>query len=155
MRSFAATVAIAFYFCTVFVAPGHAEDLAGKVKKAIDKSTLDQPGTRPFHLKAVYAPSFERDKESHREGEVEIWWESPTRWRREVRSPEFHQIAIVDGARQWQKNEGDYFPEWLRELAVAIDLQAEAGARLGDEIEDEALALPAGDVLRRAAHPAD
>jgi hypothetical protein len=120
MRSFAATVAMTFCFCAVLVVPGHAEDLAGQVKKAIDKSTLDQPGTRPFHLKAAYAPSFERDKDSHREGEAEIWWESPTRWRREVRSPEFHQIAIVDGARQWQKNEGDYFPEWLRELAVAI-----------------------------------
>jgi hypothetical protein len=62
------------------------------VKKAVEKSTLDQPGTRPFHLKAAYAPSFERNKHSYREGEVEIWWESPTRWHREVRSPDFHQI---------------------------------------------------------------
>jgi hypothetical protein len=97
-----------------------AEDLSGVVKKAVEKSTLDQPGTRPFHLKAAYAPSFERDRSLHRVGEIEIWWQSPTRWRREVSSPEFHQIAIVDGARQWQKNDGDYFPEWLRELAVAI-----------------------------------
>ena len=35
-------------------------------------------------------------------------------------SPEFHQIEILDGEHRWQKNEGDYFPEWLRELAVAI-----------------------------------
>ena len=92
--------------------------MTGQVKKAVEKITLDQPGTKPFHLKAAYTPSFERDKESHRTGDVEIWWESPTRWRREVRSPEFHQIVIVDGARQLQKNEGDYFPEWRRELAV-------------------------------------
>jgi hypothetical protein len=39
---------------------------------------------------------------------------------REVRSPEFRQIAIVDGVHQWQKNDGDYFPEWLRELSVAL-----------------------------------
>ena len=97
-----------------------AEDTASLVKKAVEKSTLDQPGTRPFHLKASYAPSLDRDKDSHRTGDVEIWWQSPTRWRREVRSPEFHQIAIVDGSRQWQKNEGDYFPDWLRELAEAI-----------------------------------
>lgn len=100
--------------------PLQAEDLTGPVKKAIEKSTLDQPGTKPFHLKASYAPSFDRDKDSHRTGEIEIWWESPTRWRREVRSPEFHQIEIVDGGHRWQKNDGDYFPEWLRELAVAI-----------------------------------
>ena len=38
----------------------------------------------------------------------------------EVRSPEFHQIAIRNGEQQWQKNEGDYFPEWLRETAVEL-----------------------------------
>jgi hypothetical protein len=97
-----------------------AEDLSTKVRKAVEKSTLDQPGTKPFHLKATYAPSLERDKDSRRTGEVEIWWKSPTQWRREVRSPEFHQVAIMDGAHEWQKNDGDYFPEWLRELAVAL-----------------------------------
>jgi hypothetical protein len=97
-----------------------AEDLSNQVRKAVEKSTLDQPGTKPFHLKATYAPSRERDKDSNRIGEVEIWWKSPTQWRREVRSPEFHQIAIVDGAHLWQKNDGDYFPEWLRELAMAL-----------------------------------
>src|ERR1700733_5760924 len=110
-KTFCLTVALACFgaLCPNFIL---AEDLTGQVKKAVEKSTLDQPETRPFHLKATYAPSFERDKTSHREGEVEIWWESPTRWRREVRSPEFHQVAIFDGTHQWQKNEGDYFPEW-------------------------------------------
>jgi hypothetical protein len=37
-----------------------------------------------------------------------------------MRSPEFHSIEIVDGARDWRKNEGDYFPEWLRETAVEL-----------------------------------
>ena len=90
------------------------------VKKAVERSTLNQPGTKPFHLKAVLAPSRERDQASHRTGEVEFWWASPTQWRREVRSPEFHQIAIVNGEREWQKYEGDYFPEWLRETSVAL-----------------------------------
>jgi hypothetical protein len=97
-----------------------AEDLTARVKKAVERSTLDQPGTKPFHLKAELAPSRERDKDSGRTGEVEIWWAGPGKWRREVRSPEFHQIEIIDGAKDWQKNEGDYFPEWLRETAVAL-----------------------------------
>src|ERR1700733_11702590 len=97
-----------------------SEDMTGRVRKAVERSTLDQPGTKPFHLRAVLAPSFDRDKESHRTGEVEFWWASPTRWRREVRSPEFQQIEVVDGGRDWQKNEGDYFPEWLRVIAVAL-----------------------------------
>jgi hypothetical protein len=71
-------------------------------------------------LKAVLAPSLTRDQGSNRTGEVEIWWVSPAQWKREVRSPEFHQIAIVNGSQEWQKNEGEYFPEWLREVSVAL-----------------------------------
>jgi hypothetical protein len=37
-----------------------------------------------------------------------------------LRSPEFRQIAIFDGKDEWQKNDGDYFPEWLLELSNAI-----------------------------------
>ncbi len=109
-------------FAAMLVCPtlGHAGTLVEDVKKAVERGTLDQAGTKPFHLRAVLAPSFERDKDSGRTGEVEIWWASPTQWKREVRSPEFHQIEIVDGARDWQKNEGDYFPEWLRETAVEL-----------------------------------
>lgn len=99
---------------------GHTENLAKEVEKAVERSTLNQPGTKPFHLKALLAPSSDRDEGSGRTGEVEIWWASPTQWKREVRSPEFHQIEIVDGAHDWQKNEGDYLPEWLREVAVAL-----------------------------------
>ena len=82
-----------------------AEDLTGKVRKAAERSTLDQAGTHPFHLKAIMAPSLERDKDSGRTGEVEIRWESPTQWKREVRSPQFHQIEIVNGTHDWQENE--------------------------------------------------
>ncbi len=98
----------------------HAENTVGEVKKAVEHITLDQPGTKPFHLKAVVAPSFARDKDSGRTGEVEIWWQSPTRWKREVRSPEFHQVEIVDESHDWQKSDGDFFPEWLREIAVEL-----------------------------------
>jgi len=97
-----------------------AEDTAGKVKKAVERSTLSQPGTKPFHLKAAVAPSFERDKSSGRTGSIEIWWASRGQWKREIRSPEFHQIEIVSNGRDWQRNEGDYFPEWLREIAVQL-----------------------------------
>src|ERR1700675_1287060 len=103
-----------------FTASSRADDSEKLVKKAVERSTLNQPGTHPFHLKAVLAPSLERDRGSNRTGEIEIWWASPTQWRREVRSPEFHQLAIVNGTREWQKNDGEYFPEWLREISVAL-----------------------------------
>jgi hypothetical protein len=102
--------------------PIHArsEDDSARVRDAVKRSTLDQDGTTPFHLKAVLAPTLERYRDSGRSGEIEIWWQSPSRVRREVRSPEFHQIEIIDGDRRWQKNEGDYFPDWLRQTAVAL-----------------------------------
>ncbi|UWZ82222.1 energy transducer TonB [Occallatibacter riparius] len=107
--------------CTLACAPqGRAEDTVKRILKAVEQCTLDQRGTPPFHLKATLAPSSERDKDSGRTGEVEIWWRSPDQWRREVRSPEFHQVQIVNGSKIWQKDEGDYFPEWLRETADAI-----------------------------------
>lgn len=109
-------------FLAAFLLPMavRAENPAGQVKKAIERSTLAQPGAKPFHLKAVLAPSLERDRDSGRSGEVEIWWASPTLWKREVRSPGFHRVEVVDDARAWQKNEGDYFPQWLSEIAVAL-----------------------------------
>jgi len=102
------------------IASGRADDSEKLIKKAVERSTLNQAGTKPFHLRAVLAPSFERDRGSNRTGDVEIWWASPAQWRREVRSAEFHQIAIVNGGREWQKNEGEYFPEWLREISTAL-----------------------------------
>ena len=51
-----------------------AEDPVNLVRKAVARSTLNQPGTKPFHLKADFEPSFERDKDSGRTGDIEIWW---------------------------------------------------------------------------------
>lgn len=118
MRKYRMTAA--FLALLALSAFGREKDPTGLVKKAVERITLDQPGTKPFHLKAVLAPTRVSDNASNPKGEVEIWWESPTEWRREVRSPDFHQIAIVNGAQEWQKNDGDYFPEWLRELAIAF-----------------------------------
>ena len=120
MKRFLFASALLFFLCVPAAVTATAQDPSSLVKKAVEKSTLDQQGTRPFHLKATCAPTNVRDNDSHRTGEIEIWWQSPTKWRREVRSPEFHQIAIVNGSHRWQKNEGDYFPDWLREVTLAI-----------------------------------
>jgi len=82
-----------FTVITVWPVLSRAESLEKDIKKAVERSTLAQSGTKPFHLKATFAPSFERDKDSGRTGEVEIWWDSPTRWKREVRSPGFQETS--------------------------------------------------------------
>lgn len=112
-----ASATFAFLF---LIWPCFGADDVQFVRKAVEKSTLNQSGTKPFHLKAKVAPSFERDKGSNRNGEVEIWWVSPTQWKRDVRCAGFHQIAVVSGGNEWQKNEGDYFPDWLRNIAVVL-----------------------------------
>lgn len=111
-----------FIACGLFSAaqPILAKEPTDVIRKAVQRSTLDQPGTKPFHLHATLAPSKPESNSSARTGEIEIWWKSPAEWRREVRSTDFRQIEIVNGSQTWQKNEGDYFPEWLRELAIAL-----------------------------------
>src|SRR5258708_27186348 len=76
------------------------KDIDGAVRKAVKQSTLNQPGTRPFHLKATIVPT--SDTASKRTGKVEIWWKSPAEFRRDVRSPEFHQIVITNPGREWR-----------------------------------------------------
>src|SRR5262249_35752455 len=44
----------------------------------------------------------------------------PTEWKREVRCADFHQIAIVSNGKEVQKNEGNYFPDWLRNIATVL-----------------------------------
>ena len=130
--SFGRRCLMAIVFLLVFHS-ARAEDMLARVRKAAERSTLDQPGTHPFHLRASLVPSPGRDKDSGRTGEVEIWWQAPGQYRREVRSSGFHQIEIVNGGRVWQKNDGDYFPDWLREMAEALiqPLPRESAARKG------------------------
>src|SRR5215469_2232439 len=114
--------AVSLLLVSVWVLSLHAvgENMVGKVRKAVERSTLNQPGTKPFHLKATVNPSFERDKDSGRIAQVEIWWVSPVQWRSEIRSADFHQIEVFNNNRDWQKNEGDFYPEWLRETVVQL-----------------------------------
>lgn len=89
----------------------------GRLQAAVARSTLAQVGTKPFHLKATLAPTYVRAGDADRTGEIEFWWVSPTHYRREVRCASFHEVEIRDGSKVWQHNDGDYMPEWLREIA--------------------------------------
>lgn len=111
---------VALSFALTSAPRAHAEDELARVRKAVERSTLDQKGTYPFHLSATLAPSFDRDKDSGRTGTIEIWWKAPGEMRREIRTPQFHQVQVVSGGRTWEINEGDYIPEWAREMAEAL-----------------------------------
>ena len=91
-------------------------DWRDQIRSALEKSTLDQPSTPPFHLRAELSPYRPGIEPAYLTGTIEIWWVSPTQWKREIRSPQFHQLAIMNNGKEWQHNDGDYFPEWLREI---------------------------------------
>jgi hypothetical protein len=104
---------------TLFLAPMlsvFGGDWRDQIRSAVEKSTLDQPGTPPFHLRAELSPYRPGIEPAYLTGTIEIWWVSPKQWKREIQSSQFHQLAIMNDGKEWQHNDGDYFPEWLREI---------------------------------------
>jgi hypothetical protein len=96
--------------------PVYGGDWRDHIRSAVAKSTLNQPGTPPFHLRAELSPYRPGTGPADRTGTIEIWWVSPAQWKREIQIPQFHQLAIMNDGKEWQQNDGDYFPEWLREI---------------------------------------
>ena len=88
------------------------------VENAVKLSRLTDPGSYPFHLKAVTAPanSFIPDYTA----EIEEYWVSPDKWRRTIRSKSFEQTVVVNGSERLEKNSGDYYPQWLNDIVVAM-----------------------------------
>ncbi|NUQ29481.1 MAG: hypothetical protein HOQ35_13340 [Acidobacteriaceae bacterium] len=113
MRALAATLLLLALPAVTF-----AEDDVSRVRKAIEKSTLDQPGTHPFHLSARIVPRRGSDEESA--GTIEVWWSSPTVWRREIKTSTLQLTEITNGSTHWQHTEGEVLPEWLRERAISL-----------------------------------
>ncbi len=74
----------------------------------IQRSTLVEPGGRPFYLKATIADK--DDGKSEFNGKIEEFWLSPTKWRRVVKLRDFSQTLIVNGDLIYEENNGDYFP---------------------------------------------
>ena len=44
-----------------------------RLSTAVQRSTLAQPGTSPFHLKATLTPTNVRAGDPDRTGEIELW----------------------------------------------------------------------------------
>ncbi len=92
--------------------------LADVAQLASANSTLTTPGSSPFRLKAVVSEAA-RPESSYR-AEIEEYWVSPNKWKRTVSSPDFSQTIVVNGDRYFERTNGDYSPQWLRELLIAL-----------------------------------
>jgi hypothetical protein len=94
---------------------GPHDDFHTAVARAAKLSTLAEPGAAAFHLKLVAKDTTMRNPEYN--AEVEVWWATPDKWRRSVKSPAFTQIAIQNGTRYYESNSNsEYLPFWLDEL---------------------------------------
>jgi hypothetical protein len=87
-------------------------------EKALKRSQLTQPGSKPFHLIANLK---EKDSpDSDYQAKVEMFWASPLKWRRIITSEKFSQIRVVNGESVFEQNTGDYFPVWINNMLTSI-----------------------------------
>jgi hypothetical protein len=87
-------------------------------EKALKRSQLTQPGSKPFHLIANLK---EKDSpNSDYQAKVEMFWISPEKWRRIITSEKFSQVRVVNGQSVFEQNTGDYFPVWVNNMITSI-----------------------------------
>lgn len=87
--------------------------LGDAIEKALAKASLAGPDVRPFHMKIIVSEP--ENPKSPYQGTIEEWWQSSDQWRREVTDLEgMRQTIVMAGGKKTEKDEGDYFPLWLR-----------------------------------------
>lgn len=93
--------------------------LKDALSKAIATDSLTSAGSHPFHIRVVISEP--ENPQSPYQGSIEEWWSSSMQWRREVKAKGgMHQTIIVAGGKVSERDEGDYFPLWLRNFVTAI-----------------------------------
>jgi hypothetical protein len=96
-------------FLSSLAASGANRIPVGKLlNEMIRRSTLVEPGSKPFYLKATIGDR--GDAKSEFNGTIEEYWLSPTKWRRVIKLRDFSQTRIVNGDLIYEDNSGDYFP---------------------------------------------
>jgi len=93
--------------------------LGDAVDKALAKGSLTYGDAQPFHIRvSITEPE---NPQSPYQGAIEEWWVSADQWRREVTDKDgLHQTIVVSDGKKTEKDEGDYFPLWLRNFETAI-----------------------------------
>lgn len=79
-------------------------------------ASLTVNGT-PFHAEMKITGA---KLEPQYEGAVSVDWVSPTKYRIEVRSADFHQVQTVDQSQFQEQTEGDFYPGWLHSFVTAL-----------------------------------
>lgn len=114
------------------------------VDKALKKTLLTGEGARPFHIRIVVSEP--ENPQSPYQGTIEEWWMSADQWRRDVTAKGgMHQTIVVAHGKKTEKDEGDYFPIWLRRFVEAVfDPLPDAAAWRGAGITIDQITMPNG-----------
>lgn len=103
-----ARVLVFLFLSELAVASANKIPASKLLDEMIHRSTLAEPGGKPFYLKATITDR--DDAKSEFNGTVEEYWVSPTKWRRVIKLRDFSQTRIVNGEAVYEDNNGDYFP---------------------------------------------
>ncbi len=95
-----------------------APSVGDVVQAAINKGRLVASDGTPFYLKAQAEPANARS--AGYTAEIEEYWVAPDKWRRTIRSKQFEQTIIVNGAQRYESNSSDYLPKWLDDICVSL-----------------------------------
>jgi hypothetical protein len=121
-----------------------AVPLGNAVGEALKKGSLTGEGARPFHIRVIVSEP--ENSQSPYQGTIEEWWTSQDQWRLEVTAKGgMRQTVVMAGGKKSEKDEGEYFPLWLRRFLNAVnDPIPNAGgwATSGGEIEQ--ITMPDG-----------
>jgi len=110
---FIGIVAIVAFLSTV--SPAQQATAPAGIKPSVVQESLIAPGSVPFHMKALISERGDSSK-TH----VEIFWISPSKWRRNIQSEDFAQTLIVNGDKLMEQDSDDYFPVGLQTLVTAM-----------------------------------
>ncbi len=83
---------------------------------SVVQASLTAPGSPAFHLKATI---IDKDDPANPTN-VEMFWVSATKWRREIKSQDFSQTLIVNGKDIYDNHSDDYIPLVIETLVTAM-----------------------------------
>jgi hypothetical protein len=111
---------------------------------ALEKTSLTTPGSRPFHFRMEVSEP--ENPQSPYQGTIEEWWNSADQWRREVSVKSgARQTTVMNEGKRTERDEGDYFPLWLRQFLFAtLDPVPDAAQWSAAGITIDQITLPDG-----------
>lgn len=83
---------------------------------SVVQAVLTEGGQVPFHLSAAITEHADFNEHI----DLELYWVSPSKWKRTITSQNFSQTLIVNGDKIFEQDSDDYFPIGLQALATAL-----------------------------------